>query len=171
MARRIEKRLAELGVALPPPTPPFNSYVPWVKTGNLVFISGQGPFVGGKIPPQYKGRVGPDLPLERAQEAARVTALSVLAQLKDACGGDLDRVLRCVQLQGFVNCEPGYTETPRVVNGGSDLIVSVFGEAGRHSRFAVGSHALPENIAVEIAAIFEIGQAARRKKTVKGRKR
>jgi len=171
MAGRIERRLAELGIALPPPTPAFNSYVPWVKTGNLVFISGQGPFVGGKIPPQYRGRVPDEIPLERAQEAARVTALSVLAQLNDACAGDLDRVVRCVQLQGFVNCPPGYTETPRVVNGGSDLVVAVFGDAGKHSRFAVGSQALPENIVVEIAAIFEIGQARKPKKAMKGRKR
>lgn len=157
MTGRIEKRLAELGIVLPPPTPAFNSYVPWVRTGNLVFISGQGPFVDGKIPPRYCGRVPTERTIEEAQEAARVTALSVLAQLKHACAGDLDRVVRCVQLQGFVNCKPGYTETPRVVNGGSDLIVAVFGDAGKHSRFAVGSHALPENIAVEIAAIFEVG--------------
>ncbi|MGH7003104.1 MAG: RidA family protein [Alphaproteobacteria bacterium] len=157
MSGRIERRLAELTIQLPPPTPAFNSYVPWVRTGNLVFISGQGPFVDGKIPARYRGRVGSDMPIERAQEAARVTALSVLAQLKHACAGDLDRVVRCVQLQGFVNCEPGYTETPRVVNGGSDLIVAVFGDSGKHSRFAVGSHALPENIVVEIAGIFEVG--------------
>ena len=156
MKGRIARRLDELGIELPPPTPAFNSYVPWVRTGNLVYISGQGPFVGGKIPPQYRGLVVVDMPIERAQEAARVTAMSVLAQLKDACAGDLDRVVRCVQLQGFVNCEPGYTETPRVINGGSDLIVSVFGDAGKHSRVAIGSHALPENIVVEIAAIFEM---------------
>lgn len=171
MAGRIERRLKELGVALPAPVPPFNSYVPWVKTGNLVFISGQGPFVDGGVPARFKGRVPDEISIALAQEAARVTALSVLAQLKVACGGDLDRVTRCVQLLGYVNAVPGFTETPRVVNGGSDLIVAVFGEAGRHSRVAVGSQALPENISVEIAAIFEIGQNARRKKNAKGRKR
>ena len=170
MAGRIEKRLKELGIALPAPVPPFNSYVPWVKTGNLVFISGQGPFVDGGIPARFKGRVPDEIPIPLAQEAAHVTALSVLAQLKAACGGDLDRVVRCVQLLGYVNAVPGFTETPRVVNGASDLVVAVFGEAGRHSRVAVGSQALPENIAVEIAAIFEIRQTARRKRT-KRRKR
>jgi enamine deaminase RidA (YjgF/YER057c/UK114 family) len=170
MAGRIEKRLEELGIALPAPVPPFNSYVPWVQTGNLVFISGQGPFVDGVVPARFKGRVPDEISMALAQEAARVTALSVLAQLKAACGGDLDRVVRCVQLLGYVNAVPGFTETPRAVNGGSDLVVAVFGEAGRHSRVAVGSQALPENIAVEIAAIFEIGPVARRK-TVKGRKR
>ena len=171
MAGRIEQRLKELGIVLPAPVPPFNSYVPWVKTGRLIFISGQGPFVDGGIPARFKGRVPDEIPVERAQEAARVTALSVLAQLKTACGGDLDRVRRCVQLLGYVNAMPGFTETPRVVNGGSDLIVAVFGEAGRHSRVAVGSPALPENIAVEIAAIFEIGEAPRRKRDAKRRKR
>lgn len=171
MAGRIAKRLEDLGIALPAPVPPFNSYVPWVKTGNLVFISGQGPFVDGVIPAHFKGRVPDEVPLERAQEAARVTALGLLAQLKAACGGDLDRVRRCVQLLGYVNAVPGFTETPRVVNGGSDLIVAVFGEAGRHSRVAVGSPALPENIAVEIAAIFEIGPPPPRKKEAKGRRR
>ena len=171
MAGRIEKRLAELRIALPAPVPPFNNYVPWVKTGALVFISGQGPFVDGGIPARFKGRVPDEIPIERAQEAARVTALSVLAQLKAACSGDLDRVVRCVQLLGYVNATPGFTETPRVVNGGSDLVVAVFGEAGRHSRVAVGSPALPENIAVEIAAIFEIRASPRRKTKVKRRKR
>jgi enamine deaminase RidA (YjgF/YER057c/UK114 family) len=171
VAGRIEKRLAELGIVLPAPVPPFNSYVPWVQTGALVFISGQGPFVDRGIPARFKGRVPDEIPIERAQEAARLTALSVLAQLKAACGGDLDRVVRCVQLLGYVNAMPGFTETPRVVNGGSDLMVAVFGEAGRHSRVAVGSPALPENIAVEIAAIFEIGPPPRRKKNAKGRKR
>ncbi len=156
MGGTIDARLRELGILLPPPAPAFNSYVPWVITGSLAYISGQGPFVDGKIPPQFCGRVIADMPLERAQEAARITALSVVAQLRHACAGDLDRVRRCVQLLGYVNCLPGYTETPRVINGGSDLIVAVFGEAGKHSRVAVGSQALPENIVVEIAAVFEI---------------
>ena len=156
MAGRIDKRLAELGIVVPPAVPAFNSYLPWKKVGAVVHISGQGPFVDGKIPERYKGRAVADMPLARAQEAARVTALSLVAQLRAACAGDLDRVVGCIQMTGYVNCEPGFTQTPLVVNGGSDLLVEVFGEAGRHARVAIGAHALPENIVVELAASFEV---------------
>jgi len=156
MTGKIEARLAELGIVLPPATPAFASYLPWKRVGGIVHVSGQGPFVDGGIPEKYKGRVEVDMPLEQAQEAARITALSLVAQLRAACDGDLDRVLGCVQMTGYVNCEPGYTQTPLVVNGGSDLLVEIFGEAGRHARVAIGSHALPENIVVELAASFEI---------------
>ena len=156
MAGRIDRRLAELGIELPAPAAPLASYVPWKRSGNTVHISGQGPFRDGRIDDKHCGRVGADLTIEQGQEAARLTALNVLAQLKEACGGDLDRVRQCVQVSGFVNCVEGFTDTPSVVNGGSDVIVEIFGEAGRHARFAVGSHALPVNIAVELAAVFEI---------------
>jgi enamine deaminase RidA (YjgF/YER057c/UK114 family) len=156
MTGQIEKRLEELGIALPKASPAFATYLPWRIGGNTVYISGQGPLLDGKVLDEHCGRVGSELTIEQGQAAARLTALNVIAQLKDACGGDLDRVTSCLQISGFVNCEPGFTETPSVVNGGSNAIVEIFGNAGRHARFAVGSHALPENIAVELAAIFEI---------------
>lgn len=157
MAGKIDQRIRDLGLRLPSPSPAFASYLPWKISRGMVYISGQGPLTDGKIEPKYCGVVGADMPERRAQEAARLTALNVVAQLKAACNDDLDRVTGCVQLMGFVNCVPGYTETPTIVNGGSDLITEIFGDAGRHARFAVGSHALPANIAVELAAIFEIG--------------
>ena len=156
MAGRIEKRIEELGLRLPSASPAFASYVPWKVGRGMVYISGQGPLTDGKIEPEFCGVVGADMPVERAQAAARLTALNVVAQLKAACDGDLDRVTGCVQVMGFVNAVPGYTETPTIVNGGSDVIVEIFGEAGKHTRYAVGSQALPANIAVELAAIFEI---------------
>ena len=156
MAGRIDKRIAELGLTLPAAAPAFATYLPWKVSRGMAYISGQGPLRDGKVVPEYCGTVGADMSVEKAQEAARLTALNVVAQLKAACGGDLDRVTGCVQVMGFVNCVPGYAETPTIVNGGSDVIVEIFGDIGRHARFAVGSHALPVNIAVELAAIFEI---------------
>lgn len=156
MSGKIEQRLAELGITLPEASPAFATYLPWKVSRGMAYISGQGPLQDGKIVPEFCGVVGDDMSVEKAQEAARLTALNVVAQLKGACEGDLDRVTGCVQVMGFVNCAAGFTETPRVVNGGSDVIVEIFGDIGRHARFAVGSHALPENIAVELAAIFEV---------------
>ena len=156
MSGRIDKRLSELGITLPKAAPAFATYLPWRKGGNTVYISGQGPLLDAKVVEEHCGRVGDDLTVEQGQAAARLTALNVIAQLKDACDGDLDRVTACLQLSGFVNCAPGFTQTPLVINGGSDVIVEIFGDAGRHARYAVGTHALPENISVEIAAIFEI---------------
>jgi len=153
---RIERRLAELGITLPPASRAFNSYLPWKRIGAIVHVSGQGPFVDGGIPDRYTGRVVADVPLAVAQEAARITALNLVAQVKAACDGDLDRVLNVVQMTGYVNCVAGYTQTPLVVNGGSDVLLEIFGEAGRHARVAIGSQALPENIVVELAASFEI---------------
>jgi enamine deaminase RidA (YjgF/YER057c/UK114 family) len=156
MAGNIDRRIAELGLKLPSASPAFATYLPWKVSRGMAYISGQGPLNDGKIVPEYCGVVGADMSVATAQEAARLTALNVVAQLEAACGGDLDRVTGCVQIMGFVNCVPGYTETPTIVNGGSDVIVEIFGDIGRHARFAVGSHALPVNIAVELAAIFEI---------------
>jgi enamine deaminase RidA (YjgF/YER057c/UK114 family) len=152
--RLIDKRLAELGIALPTPAKPIANYVPWVRTGNLVFISGQGAVRDGKI--EYTGKVGDTLSVEEAIASARLTAINVIAHLRDACGGDLDRVKRIVKLLGFVNCTPTFGEQPKVINGASDLMVEVFGEKGRHARSAVGAPSLPFNLSVEVEAIAEI---------------
>ena len=150
----IDKRLAELGIVLLTPTKPIANYVPWVKTGNLVFISGQGAVRDGKI--EYTGRGGDTLSTEDAIASARLTAINVIAHLRDACGGDLDRVKRIVKLLGFVNCTPTFGEQPKIINGASDLMVEVFGDKGRHARSAVGAPALPFNLSVEVEAIAEI---------------
>lgn len=151
---QIDKKLRELGIVLPTPSKPVANYVPWVRTGNLVFISGQGAVRDGKI--EYAGKVGDSLSLEDAINSARLTAINILAQLRDACGGDLDRVKRIVKLLGFVNCTPDFGEHPKVINGASDLMVEVFGDKGRHARSAVGAPALPFGLSVEVEAIAEI---------------
>lgn len=154
MAGRIEARLKELGVALPTPPAPAANYVPFTVAGNLVFVAGQIPFVNGEI--RHKGRLGAEVSVEVGREAARICALNVLAQAKAACGGDLDRVKRCLKVVGFVACAEGFDRQPEVMNGASDLFVEVLGEAGRHARSAVGSSALPRGVPVEVEAIFEI---------------
>lgn len=150
----IEKRLAELGIMLPTPAKPIANYVPWVKTGNLVYISGQGAMKDGKL--EYTGRVGDTLSIENAIASARLTAINIIAHLRDACGGDLDRVKRIVKLLGLVNCTPAFSDHPKVINGASDLMVEVFGDKGRHARSAVGSPSLPFGISVEVEAVVEI---------------
>jgi enamine deaminase RidA (YjgF/YER057c/UK114 family) len=150
----IDKKLAELGIALPTPMKPIANYVPWVRTGNLVFISGQGAVVDGKV--QYAGKVGESVSVDDAAKSARLTGINVLAQLREACGGNLDRVKRIVKLVGFVNATPDFTEHPKVINGASDLMVEVFGEKGRHARSAVASPSLPLNLSVEVEAVVEI---------------
>ncbi len=154
MPGRIDKRLKELGITLPPPMRALATYTPWTRTGALVFIAGQGPFQDGEL--HYNGRLGETLSVDEGKACARLVGLNILAQLKAACGGDLDRVVRCVKLGGFVNAAPDFTEHPAVINGASDLMVAVFGEAGRHARFAVGMPQLPLNISVEIDAVFAI---------------
>ncbi|MEH6494763.1 MAG: RidA family protein [Pseudomonas marincola] len=154
MAGTIDARLAELGITIPEAAAPAANYVPYTISGNQVFVSGQVPFVDGKL--QYIGKVGVDFITEDAAKCARICALNILAQVKAACGGDLDRVVRCVKLGGFVNCVDGFGEQPKVINGASDLMVEVLADKGRHARFAVGTNALPMNVAVEIDAIFEI---------------
>ena len=153
MTGMIDKRLAELGITLPSPPAPVASYVPYVTSGNLVFISGQVTLAEGGL--KYVGVVGKELSLEDGQAAARLCAINVLAQLRTALGGDLDRVRRCVKLGVFVNAVPEFSQHPEVANGASDLIGEVFGEAGRHARAAVGAGSLPRNVAVEVEAIFE----------------
>ena len=150
----IDKRLAELGLMLPVPAKPVANYVPWVRTGNLVFVSGQGAMFDGKI--QYPGKLGDNVSLEDGAKSARGCAINILAQLREACGGNLDRVKRIVKLVGFVNATPSFADHPKVVNGASDLMVEVFGDKGRHARSAVGSPSLPVNLSVEIEAIAEI---------------
>ncbi|HEY7749761.1 MAG TPA: RidA family protein [Aestuariivirgaceae bacterium] len=151
---KIDARLKELGIELPQPAKPVANYVGWVRTGNLVFTAGQVPLKDGKF--EYQGKVGKDFSIEEAAKAARTCAINILAQLKDACGGDLDRVKRCVKLLGFVNGIPGFADQPKVINGASDLIVEVFGDKGRHARSAVGAGSLPVNVAVEVEGIFEV---------------
>ncbi|MFQ5562918.1 MAG: RidA family protein [Parvularculaceae bacterium] len=149
----ITARLAELGVELPEPVAPVANYVPFVVSGNLVFISGQvsiGP--DGLI----TGKLGDDLSLDDGVAAARACGINLLAQLKAACDGDLSRVKRCVKLGGFVNGASDFTDQAKVVNGASDLMVAVFGDAGHHARAAVGAPSLPLGAAVEIDAVFEI---------------
>lgn len=154
MPGRIDARLASMNIELPDAPPPAANYVPFVRTGNMVFISGQVPLEDGKL--AHQGVVGGDLSVEQGQDAARACAIGVLSQVKAACHGELDRVVQCVQLQGFVRSAEGFDQQPAVINAASNLMVDVFREAGRHSRFAVGSNELPFGVSVEIAAIFEV---------------
>ena len=153
MAGRIDARLAELGIKLPEPRSPSANYIPFVVTGNLVFVSGQ---VSQAADGLIAGKVGGKLDIEAGQRAARACALNLLGQLKVACGGDLDRVKRVVKLGGFVNAPPDFTGPPQVMNGASDLMVEIFGASGRHARFAVATASLPQGAAVEVDGIFEI---------------
>ena len=154
MAGEIDARLEELGIELPQAAAAVANYVPYVVTGNLVFVSGQVTIENGEF--KYQGKVGSDLSVEQGQEAARLCALNIIAQLKQACGGDLDRVRRIVKLGGFVNSTPDFKDQPKVINGASDLMVEVFGDKGRHARAAVSAGALPAGVAVEVDAIAEI---------------
>jgi enamine deaminase RidA (YjgF/YER057c/UK114 family) len=154
MAGKIDAKLAELGITLPDAPAPAANYIPYVITGNLVFVSGQVSAQNGEV---IKGKLGADLDIEDGQKAARACALNLLAQLKSACGGDLDKVKRVVKLGSFVNGTADFTGSPQVTNGASDLMVEVFGDAGRHARFAVAAASLPLGCAVEIDGVFEIG--------------
>lgn len=154
MAGRIEARLKELKIELPDAPAPAANYLPYVVTGNLVFVSGQVPRFKGQY--VHVGKVGDTLTLEDGQKSARLCALNLIAQLKAACGGDLDRVKRVVKLGGFVNSTPNFANHPQVINGASDLMGDIFGDAGKHARFAVGVADLPGNVATEIDGIFEI---------------
>ncbi len=152
---KIDDRLKELNITLNEPAAPVANYVGYVITGNLVFISGQVTFgPDGNL--LYQGIVGSDISVEEAQRAARVCGINILAQVKAACDGDLDRVVRCVKLGGFVNAVPGFENHPTVINGASDLMVEVFGDKGKHARFAMGAGSLPVNVSVEVDAVFEI---------------
>src|ERR1700757_700449 len=154
MAGSAEKTLADKKIELPKAAAPVANYVPVVIAGKLAFVSGQVTVWNGEF--KFVGKLGQEFDVAQGQQAARLCGLNVIAQLKAALGGDLDRVKRCVKLGVFVNSTDGFTDQPKVANGVSDLIVEVFGEAGKHARFAVGSNVLPLNVAVEVDAVFEV---------------
>ena len=151
---RIERKLAALGLTLPTPPTPVANFIPYRVAGDRVFLAGQVNEWNGTVP--YVGKVGAELDLPAAQKAAQLCALNLLACLKRACEGDLDRVHACLRVGGFVNCTPDFALVPMVVNGASDLFVALLGEAGRHARTAVGVASLPRLAAVEVDAIFSI---------------
>jgi enamine deaminase RidA (YjgF/YER057c/UK114 family) len=150
---RYETKLAELGVTLPDAPAPAANYVPFVIVGDLVHVSGQ---ISNGPQGQIKGRLGDSMSIEEGAAAARACAISLLAQVKAACGGELDRLVRVVKLVGFVNSTPDFTDQPKVVNGASDFMVAALGDAGRHARSAVGVASLPFGVAVEVEGIFQI---------------
>ncbi|MGI9013746.1 MAG: RidA family protein [Phycisphaerales bacterium] len=152
----VEQQLAQLGLELPSPPKPVASYIPWVRTGDLIYISGQIPMHEGAL--IAKGVVPSVCSLQQATAAARQCALNALAVAKDALGGNLDRISRIVRLGVFVASDPGFTQQPEVANGASDLMVDLFGERGRHARAAVGSVALPRDASVEVEMIVEVDQ-------------
>jgi len=154
MAGSAEKNLRELGISLPKPPAPIANYVPFVRTGNLLTVSGQVCFDGdGKL--VARGRVGDAVSIDDGQNAARACAINLLAQVKVEIG-DLDKVVRVIRLGGFINSAPGFGDGPKVMNGASDLMVAVFGDKGKHARSTVGVAALPADAAVEVEALFEI---------------
>lgn len=150
----VEKKLQEMGLALPDSPPPVANYVPFVRSGSLLFVSGQISMdADGNL---ITGKLGTDLDVEAGAAAARRCALSLLAQVRAGCEGDFGRLIRAVKLVGFVNSTPDFTDQPKVINGASDLLVAVLGDAGRHARSAVSAGALPLNVAVEIEGMFEV---------------
>ncbi len=152
---RVDAKLAELGIVLPTPMAPLANYVPFVHEAGLVVVSGQIPAKDGAV--AFTGKLGAELSLEQGQEAARLCFINVLAQLRVACEGDLDRVRRVVRLGGFIAAGPAFTQHAAVMNGASDLAVAVFGEAGRHARSTIGVPSLPADAAVEVEGMFAIG--------------
>lgn len=154
MTGAVEQRLAQHGQQIPTAPPAVGDYVPVLRTGNLVVTSGQLPIIGKEL--MFKGKVGHDLPEEQGFHAARMCALNALAQIK-ACVGNLDRVTRIVRVEGYVQSAPGFTRQPQVINGASELLVQAFGDAGRHTRIAVGANELPLNAAVELVIWAEVG--------------
>jgi len=153
-AGRIDQRLNELGIVVPEATAPMAVYAPYRVTGNLVYIAGQGPAHTPENP--GIGRVGHDLTTRQGYMAARSTGLNILAQLKAACGGDLDRVTQCIQIHGVVRCTEDFEDSPKVINGASELFRDIFGQSGLAARAAMGAYALPAGIACEIISIWEI---------------
>jgi enamine deaminase RidA (YjgF/YER057c/UK114 family) len=160
MSGRIETRLRDLGIELPGASGPVANYVPFVQYRDLLFIAGQLPRWEGEI--RSVGALGRELSVEDGRQAARLCALNVLAHVRAALRGDLDRVRRCVRIAGFVTSAPGFSDHPRVLDGASELIVEVFGDAGWHARTAVGVSTLPLGASVEIEAIFEVTAVRRR---------
>ena len=150
---QIEDRLAELGITLPQPNPPVANYVPFVRVGDMIHISGQ---VSVDATGGVKGVVGEEVDAETAKRAARLCGVNLIAQMKAACEGHLGRVKRIVKLNGFVQAGPAFFDIPQVVNGASDLMVEVFGDGGRHARSAVGVYRLPLNFSVEVDALVQV---------------
>lgn len=150
---KIEAKLAEMGLELPRAPAPVANYVRTVRTGNLLFVSGHGPHRDGKM--HFLGKVGKELTLEQGYQSAQLVCLNCLASVKEALG-DLDRVKRVVKLLGMVNATPEFADQPRVINGASDLLVNLYGDAGRHARSAVGMGSLPGRISVEIEMVLEV---------------
>ena len=149
----IEEKLSLLNISLPTPPKPAGSYIPVVRTGNLVFVSGQIPVKDGKV--EFQGKVPTNVPIEVAQQAAKLCIINVLAQLKSEIG-TLDKISRIVRVSGFVNSAQDFVEQPKIINAASDLLFEIFGEKGKHSRIAVGVASLPLNATVEIDVIAEI---------------
>ncbi len=148
------EKLESLGIVLPVPAKPIANYVPWVKSGSLIFVSGQLPFVNGKI--NHPGLAGTDVSIVDAASQARQSAINIIAHLRDACEGDLNRVHRIIKLTGFVASKSNFTDHPKIINGASDFLVEIFGDKGRHARSAVGVASLPLSACVEIEAIAEV---------------
>lgn len=150
----IEQKLSQMGITLPPSVMPAANYVPYTISGNMVFISGTLPMKDGKA--QDIGKLGKEFTTEQGQQTAKLCGINILAHLKAACGGDLSKVVKCVRMGIFVASAEGFTDQPKVANGVSDMMVEIFGDAGKHARFAVGVAELPFGVAVEVDATFEI---------------
>lgn len=153
MSETVADRLRALGIELPAPAAAVANYIPVRISGNLAIVSGQLPMAAGAV--RYQGKLGAGVSVEDGQAAARLCAINLLAQLHAACGG-LDRIAACLRLGGFVACTPEFTDHPKVINGASDLMVGVLGDAGRHARAAVGVPSLPLDAAVEVDGMFEL---------------
>jgi enamine deaminase RidA (YjgF/YER057c/UK114 family) len=154
MSIDFDARLAELGISLPTANSPLANYVAARRCGNVLYISGQVPRIDGRD--AFVGKLGQELTVEQGREAARICAINILAQVRAALGGSLNGIAGCIRLGGFVNSAPEFGDQPSVINGASDLMVEVFGDAGRHARAAVGCASLPRNVAVEVDAVFEL---------------
>ena len=154
MTGRIDAHLRSLGIEIPSPGDAAGNYVGQVVSGNMAYLAGQVPIEGGVR--KFIGKLGREFTVEEGQQAAALAALNMLARLKAACNGDLDRVVRCVKLVGYVNATEDFGEHPKVINGASDLMVKVFGDAGRHARSAIGVGSLPFGVAAEVEGIFEV---------------
>ncbi len=150
----IAKKLIDQKISLPKVSPPVANYLPIIQSGNIIYVSGQLPFWEGEK--RFLGKVGQTITMSQAQEAARLCGLNIIAQLHYHLSGDLDKVVRCIKIGGFINAVPDFTDHPIVLNGASDLMVEVFGEKGKHARFAMGAASLPFNVAVEVEAMFEV---------------
>ena len=153
MSEQIEQKLSQMGITLPDAPAPAANYVPFVQVGNMLYVSGQ---ISQNTDGLIKGKLGDDMDVAQGVQAAAACAVALLAQVKAACGGDLDQLARVVKLSGFVNSTPDFTEQPQVINGASNLLGEVLGEAGKHARAAVSAAALPLGVAVEIEGIFQL---------------